>query len=193
MEPSALLEPPAVMVPPARVEVTAPARPDAPADTSAPLGLLLQTAQAHQQLVDRSLSRLEAHTQGLDTVVREEIRRTFVAECGALVEEAGRAADALAHLQRRARRHLVGTGALFAALSAGALLLVLWRLMPSGEQLAALRAQRAQLAAGVAQLAASGGRMQLRRCGSARRLCVRVDRQEPAYGEAADYLIVEGY
>ncbi len=157
------------------------------------VGLLLQTAQAHQQLADRSLSRLEAHTLGLDSVVREEIRHTFICECGALVEEARRAADALAHLQRRARRHLLGTAALFAALSSGALLLVIWRLAPSGEQLAALRAQRAQLAAGVAQLTASGGRLQLRRCGSARRLCVRVDRQAPVYGEAADFLIVKGY
>jgi len=174
-------------------ETASQAWPEAPAGWSARFGLLLQTAQRHQQFADDTLARLEAHTQGLDSVVREEIRRTFIAECGALAGEAHRAADALAQLQQRARRHMVATVALCAALSALALLLVLWRLMPSGEQLAALRAQRAQLSAGVAALAASGGRMQLRRCGGARRLCVRVDRQAPAYGEAADYLIVKGY
>jgi len=35
--------------------------------------------------------------------------------------------------------------------------------------------------------------VQLRHCGAARRLCVRVDRGAPLYGEAADFLVVKGY
>ena len=45
----------------------------------------------------------------------------------------------------------------------------------------------------IARLTQQGGHVELRRCGAARRLCVRVDRGAPMYGEAADYLVVKGY
>lgn len=157
------------------------------------LGLLMETAQTHQQLADQSLARLEAHTQGLDSVVREEIRRTFVAECGALVEEAGKAAEALRHLNRVASRHFGWLSAAVAVVSAVGGLLLLQRLLPSVQQLAMLQIQRQQLTAAIRGLPDSGARLQLRRCGSAQRLCVRVDRRAPAYGEAGDYLVVKGY
>lgn len=160
---------------------------------TAELGLLMQSAQAHQQLASRSLERLESHAQGLDAIVREEIRRAFIDECGALLEEAGRAADALARVRAAALRHFAAVGLVLAATPAVVALLLLWRLMPSRVELAALRAQRAQLVSGIAQLSAAGGRIQLRHCGRARRLCVRVDLHAQAYGESADYLIVKGY
>jgi hypothetical protein len=50
-----------------------------------------------------------------------------------------------------------------------------------------------QLSARVAQLSREGGRMELRYCGAANRLCVRVDRKSAFYGEGADYMIVKGY
>ncbi|MGH8143669.1 MAG: hypothetical protein ACREU2_14275 [Steroidobacteraceae bacterium] len=157
------------------------------------LGLLVETAQAHQQLADQSLTQLRLHAEGLDAVVRDEIRRTFVDECGALVHEAHGAADALLNLRRSASRRLACWSLVCAAVSAGAALMVLERLLPSQAQMASLRAQRSQLSAVVEQLAASGGRIDLRRCGSTQRLCVRVDRRAPAYGEAGDYFILEGY
>lgn len=157
------------------------------------LGLMMETAQAHQQLVDQSLTQLQAHAQGLDAVVRDEIRRTFADECGALVQEARAATEALLDLRRSASRRLAWWSLMCAAVSAGATLLVLERLLPSDAQMASLRAQRAQLSAVVAQLAATGGRIDLRRCGEAQRLCVRVDRRAPAYGDAADYFVIKGY
>jgi hypothetical protein len=56
-----------------------------------------------------------------------------------------------------------------------------------------LRARREELAASVAKLEQQGGRIEWRRCGEARRLCVRVDRKAPSYGEKADYYVIEGY
>jgi len=134
-----------------------------------------------------------AAAQRLDAAVRDEIRRTFTDECGALVQEAANAAEALLKLQRAANRRLAWWAWVCAGLSAAAAWLVVARLLPSSAQLAALRAQRTQLTAAVAQLAQRGGRIDLRRCGSARRLCVRVDRRSPAYGDAGDYFIVQGY
>lgn len=134
-----------------------------------------------------------SRTQELDAVVREEIRHAFIDECAELLEEADRAAEALCRLRRAALRHFTAVGLVLAALPATTALLLLWRLMPSGAELAALRAQRAQLLSGIAQLSAAGGRVQLRHCGQAQRLCVHIDRHAPAYGEAADYFVVKGY
>src|SRR5581483_3036467 len=48
---------------------------------------MAEDAPALQQLAEQSLLRLQSHTAGLDQIVRDEIRRCFIAECGALVEE----------------------------------------------------------------------------------------------------------
>jgi len=157
------------------------------------LGLLMETAQTQQQLADRSVARLEAHAQGLDRVVREQIQRTFVEECGALVEETRKATEALRHLQHSANRRLAWWSVAFTALCGGVVMLVTERVLPSEGELTALRAQRQQLATAIGQLADSGGRIELRRCGSTQRLCVRIDKQAPAFGATADYFIVKGY
>ena len=66
-------------------------------------------------------------------------------------------------------------------------------MLPSRAEIEGLRAARTELSASLARLAQQGGRMQLRRCGAAARLCVRIDRGAPLYGESADYAIVRGY
>ena len=68
-----------------------------------------------------------------------------------------------------------------------------WMLMPSRAQLAQARQTLAQLSAAVAQLSREGGRIDLRHCGADGRLCVRVDRRAPFYGEDADYMVLKGY
>jgi hypothetical protein len=65
--------------------------------------------------------------------------------------------------------------------------------LPSRAQIAALRTKHDELAVKIAQLEERGGRMDLRHCGEGARLCVRVDRKAPMYGEQADYLVVRGY
>lgn len=63
-------------------------------------GLLMESAQAHQKLAESHLEKLRAHTQDLDGVVRDEIRRTLVEELQAVTAESDRAARAL-----RAMKH----------------------------------------------------------------------------------------
>lgn len=146
-----------------------------------------------QQLAEQSLLQLQSHTAGLDEVVRDEIRRSFIAECGALVEEAHLAAEALAHLQRRARRHFGLFGVLTVLLSMGAVLLLAGGWLPSRSETARLRSEQAKLGSAIAQLSQLGGKAELRRCGREARLCVRVDLAAPRYGTAGDYYVLEGY
>ena len=71
-------------------------------DDTMKFGLLMESAQAHQKLAEMHLERLRAHTQDLDGVVREEIRRTLVDELKTLTAESDRAALALRGMKRAA-------------------------------------------------------------------------------------------
>ena len=162
-------------------------------ETTMKFGLLMESAQAHQRMAESHLEKLRAHTQDLDGVVREEIRRTLVEELDELTAESRRAAQALKGMKRAA--HLrgvvwsVATVFLSAAIPGG---LAYW-LLPSPSQIEALRARRDELQASVARLEQSGGRVDWRHCGERARLCVRVDRGAPAYGDKADYFVLKGY
>jgi hypothetical protein len=157
------------------------------------LGLLLETAQSHQDIADDSLKRLHAHTQGLDDVVRAEVRRVMVSELSAVVEQAARASHALRVLERAAQLRAVWVSALLIALPGGIGAVAAWWWLPTPHQISALQSQQQQLSATIAWLTQSGGRIDLRHCGDAARLCVRVDRHAPSFGAQSDYLIVQGY
>jgi hypothetical protein len=156
-------------------------------------GLLMESAQAHQKLAETHLEKLRAHTQDLDGVVREEIRRTLIDELQALTAESNRAARALQGMKHaanmRAAAYCIGVAILCTAICSG---IARWAL-PSASEIAALRAKRDQLAASVWRLEQQGGRVDWRRCGEAARLCVRVEHRLPAYGATADYYIAKGY
>jgi hypothetical protein len=138
------------------------------------------------------LEKLREHTQDLDGVVREEIRRTLIEELHELTAESKRAAQALRAMKRAANlRGLlwsVGIAVLCTAIPSA---IARWAL-PSAREVAALRLERDQLAVSVARLEQQGGRVDWRHCGDAARLCVRVDRNAPTYGDKADYYIVKG-
>jgi hypothetical protein len=162
-------------------------------DDAVKLGLLMETAHSHQDLVDGSLKQLQAHTQGLDEVVRDEIRRIFTAELGELMDESLRAAEVLRGLARAATVRVAWWSALIGIVPSGIVALLLWWWLPAPAQIAVLRAEHERLLAGVARLTDSGGRIDLRRCGDTSRLSVRIDRRAPVYGEQSDYLVVRGY
>ena len=144
-------------------------------------------------LVLESLERLRAHTQDLDAIVRDEIRRSLIDELRGLTAEVERAMEALGGLRRAVtRRLLMGVFGLAAAVSAVPAVAVWW-LLPSPGEIGALRAERSVLTRNLAELGARGARVQWGRCGSARRLCVRIERHAPTYGGTADYAIVKGY
>ena len=156
-------------------------------------GLLLEGAQAHQKMVEAQLEKLREHTLGLDDVVRGEIRRTLVEELQAVTAQSARTTRALRDMNRVAQIRGVlwnlGVAALCAAIPGT---IAQW-LLPSPSEVAALAARRDALAQNVADLERRGGKAEWRRCGDAARLCVRIDRRAPLYGEKADYLVVSGY
>ncbi len=161
-------------------------------DVTMKFGLLMESAQAHQRAAEAQLDKLRAHMEDLDGVVRDEIRRTLVEELQMLSAESKHAADALRNIKRAASLRGALWSILTAVLSTGVPIAVLRGILPSGSEIAALSARRDELAAGIAVLEQRGGKIEWRRCGTAARLCVRVDRSAPAYGEKADYYVVAG-
>ena len=125
--------------------------------------------------------------------MREEIRATLLEELQSLGEDSRRAAEALRNLRRAANLRVAVWSVAMAALSAAAPCARAWWILPTRGDIAALGAERERLTANVARLSQQGGRVELRRCGAAQRLCVRVDRSAPFYGDAADFLVVKGY
>lgn len=162
-------------------------------EDSMKLGLLLEAAQTQQELIASELSQLQAHARGLDDIVREQIRRTLVEELGTVVEESTRAVSALQSLERAANLRFLAWTLAMMLLVAASIAAAAWWLLPTPSQMNALRLRREQLLAELGNLEQRGGRIDLRRCGSEQRWCVRVDRQAPAFGQQADYLIVKGY
>ena len=162
-------------------------------DDTLKLGLLMEAAQSHQTLAATTLDRLREHTAGLDAIVREEIRATLLEELRALGDDSRSAAEALRRLQRTANLRLVAWSAAVVSLTAAVPCAITWWCLPTRAEIQALGAKRDELTANISRLAHQGGNLELRRCGSTQRLCVRVERSAPAYGATSDFMVVKGY
>jgi len=162
-------------------------------ETLMKIGLLMETAQAQQKLAESGLKKLKGQIGELGELVRAEVHRTLVAELHSVATDSRHAAEALRRLRASATLRLgLWSLSVIAACTAVALL-VAWWVLPTPASIQALRARRDAYAQAVARLDQSGGRMELHRCGDGNRLCVRVDRQAPAYGESAEFMVVKGY
>jgi hypothetical protein len=157
------------------------------------LGLLLESAHAHQALADTTLEKLRAQVNELEGIAREEIRSTLVEELHALGEDSRRAAETLRRLRHVADLRVALWSLAMAAIASAVPLCAAWWILPSRSDIAALSARRDALDAAVAHLRQQGGEADLRRCGAAQRLCVRVDRKAGVFGDSNDFFVVKGY
>jgi len=168
--------------------------PDAPQDGNAPqLASIIESLREQERASRAAFERLGALAESVDSRIREELRAAFVEEFQALGSAALRAEEALQRVRRVASVRMAAWALGVTIGCAGLSIAVAWVVLPSRAQLAQLRGERDALLAGVEQLEGRGGKIDLRRCGAARRLCVRIERTAPAFGEHADYLIVKGY
>jgi len=162
-------------------------------DDTMKFGLLMESAQAHQKLAETHLQRLTAHTQDLDDVVRDEIRRTLVEELQTLTTETANAADALRQMNRAAHlRGLAWNGVIALVCTFLPLIVTHW-FLPTASTVERLRTERDALAENIERLHRRGGNVEWRSCGETARLCVQIDRKAPVYGSGGDYYIAKGY
>jgi hypothetical protein len=156
-------------------------------------GLLMESIQAQGRQVESAIEGLAELTRGLDAVVRQELRSAFAEEFRALGDASARASQALIAVRKAASLRTLGLGTLMSLICSLGPLVSAWMLVPSRAELTRLRTEREALESAIARLHEQGAHVDLRRCGDARRLCVRVDRSALAYGEHAEYLVVQGY
>ena len=159
---------------------------------SVKLGLLMETAERQQKLAEAAIDKLNERTQGLEAVVRDQIRRAVVDEIKVVKLETQSAVEALQRVKRAANARVTLWTIGLTAISAGIALFVAWRILPTRAEIAALRTERDELASNVAVLNQRGARADLRLCGTGR-LCVRVDMNATRYGEQRDYYVIRGY
>lgn len=153
--------------------------------------VVMEEAQWHESRSQEISERLETVSDAVGEIVRAELHAAFAEEFQALGAASARAAEALSAVRRAASVRValwaIGVAAACSAVPA----MVAWTLLPTRAQLEHLRRDRARLVANVARLRRAGGRIELRRCGSPGRLCVRVERDSPSYGPHGDFLIVK--
>jgi hypothetical protein len=157
------------------------------------LGLLLESAHAHQTLAETALEKLRCQVGELAGIAREEIRATMLEELNALGEDSRRAGETLRRLRYVADLRVALWTLTMAALACAVPMGAAWWVLPSRGEVATLSARRDGLEAAVARLKAEGGQIEMHHCGATRRLCVRVDRKAGVFGEAGDFLIAKGY
>ncbi len=148
---------------------------------------ILESVHAQQSQLYDMLASLESRSRELDASVEQAVQR-------ALAQPAGlRATEKLAQMQRASTVRFARWS--FGVVSGCALVpaLLSWMLMPTRTQLLQARQTLDQLSAAVAQLAREGGHIELRHCGTANRLCVRIDRKSPFYGESGDFMVLRDY
>jgi hypothetical protein len=154
---------------------------------AADTGRVLEAVHAQQAQIHGILATLDTRSRDLDAVLADTVQRAFLDAAGL------RAAGTLSQIHR-------ATGTRFALWSFGIVsccslvpAVASWMLMPSRTQLTQARQDLDQLSAGIARLSREGGRIEMRHCGEAGRLCVRVERKAPFYGENSDYAVLKGY
>ncbi len=156
------------------------------------VGLLLETAQAQQRVGEELFERLRDHLRALDAMVRAEVARAACESLGALSSEAEQAQATLRRLGQGTTIRLLAWNTAAMALSVAVTFAIVHLLLPSRAQVSELRARRELYAADIRRLRQFGGAVDLRRCGTTGKLCVRVHPNGPRYGRHGDYLLVNG-
>ncbi len=128
----------------------------------------------------------------LDLVVRQEIRGALAEEFQALGAASLRAAEALEAVRRAASVRIALWAVAVVCACSAIPFTIASTVLPSHAELSRMHEEHDRLEASIAILERRGGGIDLRRCGAAGRLCVRVERAAPAYGAQSDYLIVKG-
>ncbi len=155
--------------------------------------LMIETPDGQPQRASADLERFIALAGDLTPIVRDEIRAAAVEEFQALGQASRQAAQALDGVRRAASLRLALWAIGVVACCSVIPLAVVRTVLPTRAELERLRGERDALEARVAQLAQRGGRIDLRRCGTRGRLCVRVERSAPVYGADGDYYVLKGY
>ena len=153
-------------------------------------GLLMEAAEAHQQLAKVALTRLDAVTRSLEPAVRDAVTQAALQEFRTMHEEAQRTAQALRQLRGGFTVNLWLMAGLMAVISGLVLLIGIFWIggLPGGPP-SGLRGD----AAVMSEIGRRGLVVDVSLCGdAARRVCVRVDPKAGGFGPRKDQMVAAG-
>jgi hypothetical protein len=156
------------------------------------LGLLMETAQAHQKLAEAALAKLNSQVSGFAVLATDQVRRALSEAFEPVHEQTQSVVETLQRAKRAANLWTAFWTLGITASTSGIAVFVAWYVLPTPADIAALRAERDELAGSIAALDQRGGRADIRQCGTGH-VCVRVDVKAPRFGQNSDYLIIKGY
>ena len=157
------------------------------------IAALIDAADAAQARALEAIDALNATSVRLQQAVAQAARVSMQEALQSLHGELERAQHVVIDLQRLSLARAAWQHAWVALVAIAITLLAVWWYVPSVGDMQALRTEKAQLEASIAELAQRGGKLQISHCGPEHRLCVAVDDYAGIYGKAGDYRIAKGY
>lgn len=154
-------------------------------------GLLMEAAEAHQQLTAAALARLDAVTRTLEPAVRDAVTKAALEEFRHMHEETKRTAQALKRLRGGLTWNIGLLACLMSAASAGVLLAAIYFAGGLNSYSAAPAGLRGDPAA-LAEVGRRGLLVEVALCGEPRRVCVRVEPKAGVFGARKDQMVAGG-
>ncbi len=162
-------------------------------DQELKIAALIDAADAAQARTLEAIDALNATRAGLQQAVAQAARVSTQQALQGLQGELERAQKVVVDLQRLSLWRAAWQHAMVALVAIVVTLVAVSWYVPSMSDMQALRTEKAQLEASIADLEQRGGKLQISHCGPERRLCVAVDDYAGIYGQAGDYRIAKGY
>lgn len=157
------------------------------------IAALMDAADAAQARVLEAIDALNATRTGLQQAVAQAARVSMREALQGLHGELERAQRVVIDLQRLSLWRASWQHAMVALVAIVVTLVAVSWYVPSVADMQALRTEKSQLEASIADLEQRGGKLKISHCGPERRLCVAVDDYAGIFGKEGDYRIAKGY
>lgn len=162
-------------------------------DQELKIAALIDALDAEHARVRAAMEALNATRAGLQQAVAQAARASTQEALKGLHGELERAQRVVIDLQRLSLWRAAWQHAMVALVAIVVTLIAVSWYVPSVTDMQALRTEKAQLEASIADLEKRGAKLQINHCGPEKRLCVAVDDYAGIYGKAGDYRIAKGY
>ncbi len=157
------------------------------------IAALIDALDQEHARVRAAMEALNATSARLQQAIAQAARVSMQEALQGLHGELERAQQVVIDLQRLSLWRAAWQHAMVALVAIVITLVAVSWYVPSVSDMQALRTEKSQLEASIADLEQRGGKLQISHCGPERRLCVAVDDYAGIYGKAGDYRIAKGY
>ena len=162
-------------------------------DQELTIAALVAALDAEHARVQKAIKALNETSAGLQQAVAQAARVSTQEALKSLQGELERAQRVVIDLQRLSLWRAGWQHAVVALVAIIITLVAVRWYVPSVADMQALRTEKTQLEASIAELEQRGAKLQISHCGPEKRLCVAVQDYAGIFGKEGDYRIAKGY